>query len=55
MTAGTNRLVEAMALAVATILLANGGQAACLAVLVYRVGDPVDAWVTADGLVRGVL
>lgn len=43
-----------MALVEATGLLAGGGEAAGLAVLVHRVDDPVDAGVDADGLVLGV-
>jgi hypothetical protein len=37
-----------------TGLLAGGGETASLTVLVHRVDDPVDAGVTADGLVLGV-
>lgn len=35
-------------------LLASGGKTAALAVLVHRVGDPIDAGVPSDGLVAGV-
>ena len=41
------------ALAQATVLLALGGEATGLAVLVHGVGDPVDAGIAADGLVLG--
>lgn len=47
-------LVVAVALVETTRLLAGGGKAARLAVLVDRVDDPVDAGVAADGLVLGV-
>jgi hypothetical protein len=47
-------LVVAVALAETARLLAGGGEAAGLAVLVDGVGDPVDAGVAADGLVLGV-
>lgn len=43
-----------MALVETTALLAGGGEAAGLAVLVDGVDDPVDAGVDADGLVLGV-
>jgi hypothetical protein len=43
-----------VALAQTTGLLAGGGEAAGLAVLVDRVDDPVDAGIAADGLVLGV-
>lgn len=43
-----------MALVEATRLLAGGGEAARLAVLVDGVDDPVDAGIDADGLVLGV-
>lgn len=49
-----SRVVVAVALAETTRLLAGGGEAAGLAVLVDGVDDPVDAGVTADGLVLGV-
>jgi hypothetical protein len=49
-----SRLVEQVALAQTTRLLAGGGQAAGLAVLVHGVDDPVDAGVAADGLVLRV-
>lgn len=42
------------ALAETTVLLALGGKAARLAVLVDGVADPVDASVATDSLVRGV-
>lgn len=41
-------------LAQATAGAAGGGEAAHLTVLVHWLDDPVDAWVTADGLVLGV-
>lgn len=44
----------AVALVETTGLLAGGGEAAGLAVLVDGVDDPVDAGVDADGLVLGV-
>lgn len=47
-------LVVLVATAETTALLAGGGEAARLAVLVHRVDDPVDARVAADGLVLGV-
>ena len=47
-------LVVAVALVETTGLLAGGGEAAGLAVLVDGVDDPVDAGVDADGLVLGV-
>ena len=47
-------LVVAVALAQTARLLAGGGEAAGLAVLVHGVGDPVDAGIAADGLVLGV-
>ena len=37
-----------------TGLLAGGGETASLTVLVHGVDDPVDAGITADGLVLGV-
>lgn len=43
-----------MALVETTRLLAGGGEAAGLAVLVHGVDDPVDAGIDADGLVLGV-
>lgn len=42
------------ALAQTTVLLALGGEATHLSVLVDGVGDPVDTGVSSDGLVRGV-
>lgn len=47
-------LVVAVTLVETTGLLAGGGEAARLAVLVHGVDDPVDAGVDADGLVLGV-
>ena len=47
-------LVVAVALVEAAGLLAGGGEAAGLAVLVHGVDDPVDAGVDADRLVLGV-
>jgi len=47
-------LVVAMALVEAAGLLAGGGEAAGLAVLVDGGDDPVDAGVATDGLVLGV-
>lgn len=47
-------VVVAMALVETTALLAGGSETAHLAVLVDRVDDPVDASITADGLVLGV-
>lgn len=47
-------LVVAMALVETSALLAGGGESTELAVLVHGVDDPVDAGVTADGLVLGV-
>lgn len=47
-------LVVAVALVETARLLAGGGEAAGLAVLVDGVDDPVDAGVDADGLVLGV-
>ncbi|RUP22104.1 LOW QUALITY PROTEIN: hypothetical protein BC936DRAFT_139118 [Jimgerdemannia flammicorona] len=52
--AGTDRLIEPMAFAVTTILLSDGSETAGLAVLVNRVGNPVNAGIAADGLVEGV-
>jgi len=43
-----------VALVETTRLLASGGEAAHLAVLVHGLDDPVDAGVLADGLVLGV-
>lgn len=48
-------VVVPRALAETAVLLALGGEAAGLAVLVHGVGDPVDAGVTADGLVLGAV
>lgn len=47
-------VVVLVATAETTRLLAGGGEAAGLAVLVDGVDDPVDAGVVADGLVLGV-
>jgi len=47
-------LVVAVTLVETTGLLAGGGEAARLAVLVHGVDDPVDAGVDTDGLVLGV-
>lgn len=47
-------LVVAVALVETAGLLAGGGEAAGLAVLVDGVDDPVDAGILADGLVLGV-
>ena len=47
---GTDEVVGAVALlAEATVLAAGGGEAAALAVLHDRLGDPLDAGVVADG------
>lgn len=48
------RLGVRVTLAETARLLAGGRQASGLAVLVHRVHDPVDARITADGLVLGV-
>lgn len=45
------RVVEAVALADTTALLASSSKAAALAVLVHWVGNPVDAGITTNGLV----
>lgn len=47
-------VVVLVALVDTTGLLASGGETASLTVLVHRVDDPVDAGVTADGLVLRV-
>lgn len=47
-------LVELVALVETAGLLAGGGEAARLAVLVHRVDDPVDAGIAADRGVVGV-
>lgn len=47
-------LVVPMSLAKTTALLAGGGEATALAVLVDGVDDPVDASIATDGLVGGV-
>ena len=52
---GAAVLVAGVALDVeAAVGLSGRGEAAELAVLVDRVGDPVDAGIVADGLVHGV-
>jgi hypothetical protein len=53
-TAATLGLVVQMALADTAVSTAGGGQPTELAVLVDSLGDPVDAGITADGLVGGV-
>jgi hypothetical protein len=50
----SSRLVVSVSLAQTTALLAGGGEAAALAVLVDGVDDPVDAGVATDSLVGGV-
>ena len=52
--ATTDRVVETVALANTTALLAGAGETAALAVLVHRVDNPVDARVAADSLVLRV-
>lgn len=47
-------LVVSVSLAKTTALLASGGEATALAVLVDGVDDPVDAGIATDGLVGGV-
>ncbi len=47
-------LVESVALAQSTRLLAGSSEATRLAVLVNWLDDPVDAGITADGLVLGI-
>lgn len=47
-------VVELVSLAETAALLASGGEATALAVLVDRLCDPVDARVAADGLVLRV-
>lgn len=47
-------LVVTMALVETSALLAGGGEATELAMLVYRVDNPVDAGIAANGLVLGV-
>jgi len=47
-------VVVLVSLSKTTALLAGGGEATALAVLVDGLGDPVDAGITADGLVLGV-
>lgn len=54
LSATTAGLVVAVALVETARLLAGGGKAASLAVLVDGVDDPVDAGVAADRLVLGV-
>mmetsp|Transcript_26715 Transcript_26715/g.44807 ORF Transcript_26715/g.44807 Transcript_26715/m.44807 type:complete len:227 (+) Transcript_26715:427-1107(+) len=52
---GGTQLVGSVTLVLeATVLLAGGGEAAALAVLVHRVHDPVDASIRADRLVLHV-
>ncbi len=53
-TAATLGLVVQMAFADTAVSTAGGGQPPELAVLVDSLGDPVDAGITADGLVGGV-
>ena len=48
------RLVVAVTLALTPALLARGSETSCLAVLVDRVDDPVDAGVSSNGVVRWV-
>ena len=51
---GTGRsVVELGSLAQSPVPLALGSETSGLSVLVDRVADPVDAGVSADGLVRG--
>jgi hypothetical protein len=52
--ASSGGLVEPVALAETTRLLASGSETTRFAVLVNWVDDPVDAWITADGLVLRV-
>ena len=52
--AASSGLVELVALAQSTALLAGGGEATALAVLVDGVDDPVDAGIAANGFVLGV-
>lgn len=47
-------VVELVATAETSALLAGGSQATALTVLVHWLHDPVDAWVAADGLVLRV-
>ena len=54
MPASLASVVVAMTLVQASALLARGGQAALLTMLVHGVDDPIDAWITADGLVLGI-
>lgn len=54
MAAASLGVVVAVALVDTTGLLASGGKTTGLAVLVDSVADPVDASITADGLVLGV-
>jgi hypothetical protein len=49
-----SRLVVSVSFAQTTALLAGGGEATALAVLVDGVDDPVDAGIAADSLVGGV-
>lgn len=52
--AASRGVVVLVTTAETTALLAGGGETARLAVLVDGVDDPVDAGITADGLVLGV-
>ena len=52
--AASTSVVVTVALVETTGLLAGGGEATRLAVLVDGVDDPVDAGIEADGLVLGV-
>lgn len=54
LSAASAGVVVTVALVETTGLLAGGGEATSLAVLVDGVDDPVDAGVDADGLVLGV-
>ena len=53
-TGTTDGEVELVTLAQAAALLACGGQATHLPVLVHGLCDPLGVWVAADGLVEGV-
>lgn len=50
----SSRVVVLVSTAKTTALLAGGGKTTALAVLVHGLDDPVDAGITADGLVLGV-
>lgn len=54
LSAASGGVVVLVTLVDTTGLLAGGGKTASLTVLVHRVDDPVDAGVTADGLVLRV-